>query len=518
MIKSASIGNDIISYVYVGDFKIFGIPYPLEVLRADNIGLWWNFEDSDTLSQTIAPFTQVNGGDPVAYVYDKGMHGINGSQPITTKRMTYNITNGVVSSDMVDDGLEVSFPNSINSAYMIVDNYMGVYTYRINLSANNSLISTGYVNKYLWNNVKNIFISTTLNSYEQSNIEEYYRNNNTPSIITDFSYTWYKCSGLTQFPLIDTSSGINFYGTWENCSGLTSFPAIDTSSGTSFSYTWFGCYRLTQFPSINTSLGTMFNSSWQSCSGLTQFPLIDTSSGTLFTNAWNGCSKLTEFPLIDTSSGTNFGSAWNGCSKLTEFPLIDTSSGTNFSSAWNGCSGLTSFPAIDTSSGTNFGSAWNGCSGLTSFPAIDTSSGTNFISAWHRCSGLTQFPLIDTSSGTNFTSAWSNCFKLTQFPAIDTSSGTSFSNAWNNCFTLTQFPPNVFDNVKTGDFSNAFTSTILTEQSIDNILTSLVTSGISTGTRTFKQSGGSAPSVTIGQPAIDTLRVRGWTITVTGGY
>ena len=75
MINSASIGNDIISYVYVGDFEIFGIPYPLEVLRADNIGLWWNFEDSSTLSQTIAPFTQVNGGDPVAYVYDKGMHG-----------------------------------------------------------------------------------------------------------------------------------------------------------------------------------------------------------------------------------------------------------------------------------------------------------------------------------------------------------------------------------------------------------------------------------------------------------
>ena len=374
MINSASIGNDIISYVYVGDFEIFGIPYPLEVLRADNIGLWWNFEDSSTLSQTIAPFTQVNGGDPVAYVYDKGMHGINGSQPITTKRMKYNITNGVVSSDMVDDGLEVSFPNSINSAYMIVDNYMGVYTYRINLSANNSLISGGYANKYLWNNVKNIFISTTLNSYEQSNIEEYYRNNNTPSIIENFSSTWQNCSNLTEFPLIDTSSGTNFGSTWSGCSSLTEFPLIDTSSGTNFTYTWYNCSSLTEFPSINTSLGTNFGSTWQSC------------------------SKLTEFPLIDTSSGTNFSYTWQYCSKLTEFP------------------------------------------------------------------------------------------------------------------------PNVFDNVKTGNFINAFSNTNLTQQSIDNILTSLVTSGISTGTRTFNQSGGSAPSVTIGRPAIDTLRSRGWTVTVAGGY
>ena len=37
------------------------------------------------------------------------------------------------------------------------------------------------------------------------------------------------------------------------------------------------------------------------------------------------------------------------------------------------------------------------------------------------------------------------------------------------------------------------------------------------GTRVFNQSGGSAPSAT-GEAAIDTLRSRGWTVTVTGGY
>jgi len=45
---------------------------------------------------------------------------------------------------------------------------------------------------------------------------------------------------------------------------------------------------------------------------------------------------------------------------------------------------------------------------------------------------------------------------------------------------------------------------------------SLVTSGVASGR--FDQSGGSAPSVGTGQPAIDTLRSRGWDITVTGGY
>jgi len=49
------------------------------------------------------------------------------------------------------------------------------------------------------------------------------------------------------------------------------------------------------------------------------------------------------------------------------------------------------------------------------------------------------------------------------------------------------------------------------------VLVSLVASGIAAGTRVFGQSGGSAPSST-GEAAITTLRSRGWTVTVTGGY
>jgi len=212
-----------------------------------------------------------------------------------------------------------------------------------------------------------------------------------------------------------------------------------------------------------------------------------------FTRFWRNWSEITSFPPIDTSSGTDFGYAWRNCRSLTSFPLIDTSSGGNFFGTWLGCSGLTSFPLIDTSSGTDFGYAWRNCRSLTSFPLIDTSSGNGFRLAWRNCSSLTSFPLIDTSSGTNFKSAWYGCSSLTTIPA------------------------GLFDNVKGGNFTDAFTNTALTQTSIDNILVSLVASGIATGTRVFNQSGGSAPSAT-GEVAIDTLRSRGWTVTVTGGY
>ena len=215
---------------------------------------------------------------------------------------------------------------------------------------------------------------------------------------------------------------------------------------------------------------------------------------------------------------TNFSSYWRGRSELTEFPLINTSQGTNFTYTWFICNSLTSFPLIDTSSGNNFVSAWYLCSSLTSFPLIDTSSGSDFNSTWRSCSSLASFPLIDTSSGTSFSFTWFGCSSLASFPLLDFSNGTTFMYAWSDCTSLTSFPANAFDNIKGGSFNNAFTNTNLNQASIDGILVSLVASGIAADTRGFNQSGGSAPSVGVGQPAIDTLRSRGWVVTVTGGY
>jgi len=161
---------------------------------------------------------------------------------------------------------------------------------------------------------------------------------------------------------------------------------------------------------------------------------------------------------------------------------------------------------------TYFSFAWAICSSLTSFPLINTSSGTYFTQAWVRCTSLTSFPLLNTSSGTNFTQAWRFCRLLTSFPLLDTSSGTNFSYAWESCTSLTSFPANAFDTNVATNYSSSFSFTNLTTQSIDDILVSLVASGVSNGT--FDQSGGQGPSAT-GQTAIATLTNRGWTIQTT---
>ena len=147
---------------------------------------------------------------------------------------------------------------------------------------------------------------------------------------------------------------------------------------------------------------------------------------------------------------------------------------------------------------------------------------TNFSFYWQYRIEITEFPIIDVSNGNNFTAAWQgrndNSEKLVSFPLLDFSSGSNFLAAWQGQKVLTNFPQNSFDNVAGGNFNSAFNNTNLTQASIDGILVSLVASGIATGTRGFTQSGGSAPSVGTGQPAIDTLRSRGWTVGVTGGY
>ena len=235
---------------------------------------------------------------------------------------------------------------------------------------------------------------------------------------------------------------------------------------------------------------------------------------TNFANYWRDQTRITSFPLVDTSSGTNFANAWQNCAGLTSLPLLNFSNATSLLQAFSTCTSLITFPLIDTSNVTNFQQAWVNNFALTSFPLLNTSNGTNFRGTWQNTYALTNFPLLDVSSGTNFTNTWRGC-TFVDFPALNLGNSTTFDSTWRDAVALTNFPANMFDTVTATNFTNAFASTNLSQTSIDNILVSIETAGTSNGT--FNQSGGSAPSAT-GEAAIDALRARGWTVTVTGGY
>ena len=179
----------------------------------------------------------------------------------------------------------------------------------------------------------------------------------------------------------------------------------------------------------------------------------------------------------------------------------------------------------------NFSSAWRNCSSLTSFPLIDTSSGINFNGTWRSCTSLTSFPSLDYSNSTDMFAAWLGCFSLTSFPSSTFPLSRRFGYAWQNCSNLTSFPSGAFDNwspssVTNGAFLRSWDGcTSLTAQSVENILTSIDTSGIY-GTNTGLSGGTQLAAHTIDidydgttlssatTTAITNLKTKDWAISI----
>ena len=177
--------------------------------------------------------------------------------------------------------------------------------------------------------------------------------------------------------------------------------------------------------------------------------------------------------------------------------------------------------------------AWAQFSGLTRLFPIDTSSATILSLAFYNLSNLADFPVIDTSSVTRFFRSWRGCSGIVSFPFIVTSLGTSFLEAWRDCSKLKHFAAQMFDNwnpvsIDSGVFNDTWKNcTSLTPQSVENILTSIDTSG-KHATRNGA-SGGTA----LGDPVIDidydssgltaatttaitNLKDKGWGINING--
>jgi len=272
------------------------------------------------------------------------------------------------------------------------------------------------------------------------------------------------------------------------------------------------------FASSNYVSAAKFSLNQQYNFDVLSVPFSIFASVTDFTTNFRLCTSLKKFPLLDVSSGTNFTRAWDACFILESFPALSFNSATNLQEAWSRCRHLRVFPSItNTSNVTNFQSTWSSCSSLVSFPLIDTSSGTNFQSCWSGCTYISSFPTIGTSNGTTFYAAWQGCETLTTFPALNFTSGTQFRNGWQNCYLLASFEANMFDSTGTlasNAFIRAFQNCALTAQSIENILTSLVTNG-ATGI-TLEITGGTNAAYSTwssaAQTALTTLQSRSWNV------
>jgi hypothetical protein len=92
--------------------------------------------------------------------------------------------------------------------------------------------------------------------------------------------------------------------------------------------------------------------------------------------------------------------------------------------------------------------------------------------------------------------------------------GTIFDGAWENCISLETFPAGMFDSCSTNNqyaFNRTWCNCALNQQSVDNILTSLNTSGI-VNCRVGINGGTSSAPGTAGLAAKASLEAKGWTV------
>ena len=158
-----------------------------------------------------------------------------------------------------------------------------------------------------------------------------------------------------------------------------------------------------------------------------------------------------------------------------------------------------------------------------------TQSQINQLTAYFVTKGAVE----DYGAETSFLQAWRSCTSLTSFPLIDTSSGTDFAYSWFNCNSLQDFPAGFFDNwnpssISSGVFNNTWDGcSSLTSQSVENILTSIDTSG------KYATDTGASGGTALADPVIDidydgsgltpatttaitSLKGKGWGITING--
>ena len=196
-----------------------------------------------------------------------------------------------------------------------------------------------------------------------STVEAFFKGSNT-SMVTDMSYMFNRCSGLTSLDLsgFNTSNVTDMDSMFYMCSSLTSLDLSD----------------------FNTSNVTRMNKMFSYCSGLTSLGLsgLDTSKVTDMSYMFDRCSGLTSLDLsgFNTSNVTNMSCMFDRCSGLTSLDLSNfvTSNVTDMDYMFKGCSGLTSLDLSgwNMSNVTSMYNMFNGCSKLKTIRMKDCSEAT----------------------------------------------------------------------------------------------------------------------------------------------
>ena len=174
-------------------------------------------------------------GDPVGRMLDQSGNGNSAAQSTSAARPTYNTSPDRLLLDKVDDALIITVPTGGWNGTMVLATDEGTVSYGVDIPAGDYNLGGEY---FPGNAIVGVvFRDGALSAGEKADAEAYFVGNGAMAsygTVVDFTNFWRGHSEITEFPLIDTSSGTDFSYAWRFCTSLTSFPLIDTSSGTDF--------------------------------------------------------------------------------------------------------------------------------------------------------------------------------------------------------------------------------------------------------------------------------------------
>ena len=264
---------------------------------------------------------------------------------------------------------------------------------------------------------------------------------------------------------------------WQNISNLSEkfsedrdmkyMPLVDTSNATNMSKFMYNCYRLETLPELNTSNVTNMSYALYNCRALKTVPNIDFSNVTNLSYAfyYNTSLEYFEANSIDTSKVTNWSYTFAGCNKLseTEINKFDFSGASGNPKRWfDSCQGLTNLTIQSLPNITGVDEIFYNCKNLKTINLPNMPKLASTYAPFHS-SGIETIIAFDTSHAANVSQLFYNASRITNIPVMDFSNVTYF-----------------------GDLFFYSSGQNLTDQSLNNLMESLISATKYTGTKTLK--------------------------------
>lgn len=286
--------------------------------------------------------------------------------------------------------------------------------------------------------------------------------------VSNTSLMFSNCEKIETIPLFDTSNVRTAYQMFEYCKALKSVPALDMSACTSANRMFIDCANLEEIGIANFGALTSCNYTFSGCKKLKNTPTLDVSNVGDLSYLFRDCESMESDIVLDIAACYNISYAFSGCGKLTnnKITLTNTNKVSNWSSAFmSGTGNIDPIPSMEAA--TNVSSMFSGNTNITALPISSVGKATSLYYLCYNCTALTEFPAIDTSLVTNFQRMCHNCSTLVIVPVLNMVKATS-SSATNQIFEGCP---------------------LLSDDSLNNIMASLLTATGRTSGKTLKECG-----------------------------